>query len=126
MERKIFSRQPDEIRGILFECGLRVYRVDDDGGHGNGDSPDHPVRNTVAIQNVPVSREYNQISSMGFEEIRDMFRHGVFPDALCLVEEFEIPDVLMCMHSIDFLEKGTLILICEIDMPCNLIPFLRG
>jgi len=126
MERKIRPNQPDEIRGVFLEGGLRVRCVDDDGRHRNGDPPDYPVRNTVPIQNVPVSREYNQISSMGFEEIRDMFRHGVFPDALCLVEEFEIPDVLMCMHSIDFLEKGTLILICEIDMPCNLIPFLRG
>jgi hypothetical protein len=55
-----------------------------------------------------------------------MFRHGVFPDALGLIEILKISDVPMFMHGVDFLEKSTVLPVCEVYVPCNLIPFLRS
>ncbi len=58
------------------------------------------------------------------QQFRDMFRHGVFPDALGLVEVLKIAEITMGMLTENFFQKGTMFPVREIDVSCNLIPFL--
>ena len=114
-----FRSQPDIVGDLSVKVCLPMDRIGQECRRGNGNALQGPVRNTVFVDKVAVACNDHQFGPPLFQVTGDIFRHGLFPDALGLIKIVEGAQFPVTVHVIDPAEKVAMGLVSQVDLPCD-------